>query len=126
MTNPHYKIFQVGLQGNGRFLFRKVRYFLKMLRAPTWVVIHFQNFEAKTYTAVVEIKDVYWVEELDRHTPYARLDFKHPARMGAGYSSPNFWAGFLLAIAPVESEEEFFSEDPEGSEFLRLVSANKS
>ncbi len=109
------------LQGDGFHLYDGVRFFLQELVKPSLISIHFQGYDEKVGTVIVELRNIYWARDLDPTRPYARLDFDHPAGMEKVNGCPNFWGAFILAVARVSGREPAFIEDPTGEVFANMV-----
>lgn len=109
------------LQGDGLHLHDSVRFFLQELVRPSLIVIHFQGYDEKVGTVIVELRNIYWARGLDPTRPYARLDFDHPARMESVNGCPNFWGAFILAVARAPGLTPSFVEDPTSDAFARMV-----
>lgn len=92
-----------------------MRSFLKSLRFPQPVVLHFRGYRRETGTAIINLESIYWTGEGD-----CRLDFEHPRKMKRLYGCPNFWSAFILAMMPTAVARNFCMEDRDGSEFVKL------
>jgi hypothetical protein len=89
--------------------------FLKGIVSPTMVVIIYQGFESKISTVVASLSPICcWAE-----SGHPRLDFDKPANWDHG---PDFWGGFILAIAEVRGlEPTEVVDDDEARYFIRAV-----
>jgi hypothetical protein len=109
------------LQGDGFHLHDSVRSLLRGLAKPSLIAIHFQGYDEKVGTVIVELKNIYWAHDLNPLLPYARLDFEHPSGMESVNGCPNFWGAFILAVACAPDRKPSFIEDPTGDAFARVV-----
>ena len=79
-------------------------------------IMLFHNYFGEVGTVTIEIFHVY----LD--FAGCRIDFEKSKWMEQFHGCPNFWAGFGMAIAPVQDNcPEFGAEDPDGAKFMELV-----
>lgn len=83
------------------------------------LALHFRGVSTEDglATATVLLTGILWGEGR-----YPRLDFKRPAIMSRMIGCPQFWGGFIVAIAPLRSSQRIEGcADNDGSVFQRIV-----